>query len=179
MNTANHFITTGSGQHFYFCNSGPDIVYIEDIALALSNLCRFTGHLDEFYSVAQHSVLASYLVPAEFALEALLHDASEAYCNDIAAPLKALLPDYRGIEKWVEGLISQKFGLPETMSPEVKRADLIILATERRDLLIDDDSEWAILRGIQPTDEFTISPLNPRQARKLFMERWYELKPAT
>lgn len=64
MNTANHFITTGSGQHFYFCNSGPDIVYIEDIALALSNLCRFTGHLDEFYSVAQHCVLASYLVPA-------------------------------------------------------------------------------------------------------------------
>jgi 5'-deoxynucleotidase YfbR-like HD superfamily hydrolase len=60
-------------------------------------------------------------VPSEFALEALLHDASEAYCNDIAAPLKALLPDYRGIEKWVEGLISQKFGLPETMSPESNR----------------------------------------------------------
>ena len=175
MNTANHFITTGSGQHFYFCNSGPDIVYIEDIALALSNLCRFTGHLDEFYSVAQHSVLARYLVPSEFALEALLHDASEAYCNDIAAPLKALLPDYRGIEKWVEGLISQKFGTPETISPEVKQADLIMLATERRDLFIDDDTEWAILRGIQPTNEFTINPLLPRQARKLFMERWHEL----
>ena len=160
---------------FYFCNSGPDIVYIEDIALALSNLCRFTGHLDEFYSVAQHCVLASYLVPAEFALEALLHDASEAYCNDIAAPLKALLPDYRGIEKWVEGLISQKFGTPETISPEVKQADLIMLATERRDLFIDDDTEWAILRGIQPTNEFTINPLLPRQARKLFMERWHEL----
>lgn len=176
MNTENRFITTRTGQHFYFCNSGADVIYIDDIAQALSNLCRFTGHLDEFYSVAQHSVLASYLVPPEFALEALLHDASEAYCNDIAAPLKALLPDYRGIEKWVEGLISQKFGLPETMSPEVKRADLIMLATERRDLFIEDDSEWAILRGIQPTDEFTISPMLPRQARKLFIDRWRELK---
>ena len=87
-----------------------------------------------------------------------------------------MLPDYRGIEKWVEGLISQKFGLPETMSPEVKRADLIMLATERRDLFIEDDSEWAILRGIQPTDEFTISPMLPRQARKLFIDRWRELK---
>ncbi|SQC88202.1 Uncharacterised protein [Klebsiella pneumoniae] len=147
MNTGKPFYYHRVSQHFYFCNSGPDIVYIEDIALALSNLCRFTGHLDEFYSVAQHSVLASYLVPSEFALEALLHDASEAYCNDIAAPLKALLPDYRGIEKWVEGLISQKFGTPETISPEVKQADLIMLATERRDLFIDDDTEWAILRG--------------------------------
>lgn len=178
MNTENRFITTWTGQHFYFCNSGADVIYIDDIAQALSNLCRFTGHLDEFYSVAQHSVLASYLVPSELALEALLHDASEAYCNDIAAPLKALLPDYRGIEKWVEGLISQKFDLPETMSPVVKQADLIMLATERRDLFIDDDTEWAILRGIQPTDKFIISPLNPRQARKLFMERWHELKPA-
>lgn len=72
MNTENRFITTWSGQHFYFCNSGVDVIYIDDIAQALSNLCRFTGHLDEFYSVAQHSVLASYLVPSEFALEALL-----------------------------------------------------------------------------------------------------------
>ena len=52
-----------------------------------------------------------------------------------------------------------------------------MLATERRDLFIDDDTEWAILRGIQPTDEFTITPLLPRQARKLFIDRWLELKP--
>lgn len=176
MNTQNHFITTWSGQHFYFGHSGSDIVFIEDIAQALSNLCRFTGHLDEFYSVAQHSVLASYLVPPEFAVEALLHDASEAYCNDISAPLKALLPDYRRIEKWVEGLIIQKFGLPEIHSSVVKQADRIMLATERRDLFIDDDIEWEVLRGIKPTDTFIIKPLPLRQARDLFMERWYELE---
>ncbi len=43
MNTENRFITTWSGQHFYFCNSGVDVIYIDDIAQALSNLCRFTG----------------------------------------------------------------------------------------------------------------------------------------
>lgn len=176
MNTQNHFITTWSGQHFYFGHSGSDSVFIEDIVQALSNLCRFTGHLDEFYSVAQHSVLASYLVPAEFAREALLHDASEAYCNDISAPLKALLPDYRRIEKWAESLITHKFGLPEVMSPVVKQADRIMLATERRDLFIDGDIEWDILKGINPTDAFTVKPLPPHQARTLFMERWYELE---
>lgn len=176
MNTVNRFITTWSGQHFYFCSSDTDIIYIDDIAQALSNLCRFTGHLDDFYSVAQHSVLASYLVPPQFALEALLHDASEAYCNDIAAPLKALLPDYRNVEAWVDGLIRRKFGLPAEMSPEVKRADLIMLATERRDLFIDDDSEWAILRGVYPSNDLTVNPLQPRQARAAFMKRWQQLR---
>lgn len=169
------YIRTHSGHHFYYQAISADAIEIDDIAQALSNICRFAGHLDDFYSVAQHSVLVSRLVPPELALEALLHDASEAYCQDIPAPLKAMLPDYRDIEASVDNAIRSLFGLPMEHSPEVKRADLVMLATERRDLGIDDGDKWDILDGIAPTDEFAIHPLNPRQARQLFIARFNEL----
>lgn len=168
------WITTQSGKHFDFLNMSPDAICIDDIACALSNLCRFTGHVQDFYSVAQHSVHVSYLVPPEFALEALLHDAAEAYCNDLAAPLKKLLPDYRRIIQSVEEVIAGKFGIPAEMSAAVKQADLAMLATERRDLDLDDGTPLPILEGIDPAP-FLLSPLNPRQARVRFLQRFYEL----
>lgn len=142
------FIQTLSGKQFDYLSATIDDIDIEDIAVALSNICRFSGHLPEFYSVAQHSVLCSQLVSPEFAFEALMHDAAEAYCQDIPAPLKALLPDYREIEKRTDQLIRFKFGLPLEEASVVKYADLTMLATERRDLDIDDSIPWVILEGI-------------------------------
>lgn len=81
------YIQTLSGKHFNYLDIQQDDIVIEDIATALSHICRFAGHLPEFYSVGQHSVLTSHLVPQEFALEALLHDAAEAYLQDIPSPL--------------------------------------------------------------------------------------------
>lgn len=172
-----HYIRTYTGRHFCYEGISPEMIDINDIAQALSNICRFCGQLDNFYSVAQHSVLVSYLVPKELALEALLHDASEAYCQDIPAPLKALLPDYRDIERLVDMSIRCKFGLPLDHSCQVKHSDLVMLATERRDLDIDDGDQWAILEGIKPTNLFEVHPLNPCQARSLFMARFKELLP--
>ncbi|EAA9528377.1 HD family hydrolase, partial [Salmonella enterica] len=150
------FIQTLSGKQFDYLSATIDDIDIEDIAVALSNICRFSGHLPEFYSVAQHSVLCSQLVSPEFAFEALMHDAAEAYCQDIPAPLKALLPDYREIEKRTDQLIRFKLGLPLEDASVVKYADLTMLATERRDLDIDDSIPWVILEGIPPTDLFEI-----------------------
>lgn len=173
------FIQTLSGKQFDYLSATIDDIDIEDIAVALSNICRFSGHLPEFYSVAQHSVLCSQLVSPEFAFEALMHDAAEAYCQDIPAPLKALLPDYREIEKRTDQLIRFKFGLPLEEASVVKYADLTMLATERRDLDIDDSIPWVILEGIPPTDLFEIYPLRPGQAFGLFMARFNELMGAT
>lgn len=170
------WITTQSGKHFDFNNLSADAICIEDIACALSNLCRFTGHVQDFYSVAQHSVHVSYLVPPEFALEALLHDAAEAYCNDISAPLKQLLPDYRQRIGSVEEVIAAKFGLPAQMSDEVKKAVLVMLATERRDLDLDDGTPWPVLEGVEAETSFMVAPLNPRQSRVLFLQRYNDLK---
>ncbi len=109
------WITTFSGRRFDYIN--PDIysIRISDIAHALSNECRYAGHCPQFYSVAQHSILTSMIVPPALALEALLHDAAEAYCKDIPSPLKRLLPDYQIIEGRVDALIRSNFGLPEKM----------------------------------------------------------------
>ena len=111
--------------------------------------------------MAQHSVLCSQIVPPEFAFEALMHDAAEAYCQDIPAPLKALLPDYRRIEERVEQVIRAKFSITPDMSAIVKYADLVMLATERRDLDIDDGSLWPCLEGIPASDIIQIVPLRP------------------
>lgn len=169
------FIQTLSGKRFDYINSTADDVDIEDIANALSNICRFAGHVPEFYSVAQHSVLCSQIVPPEYAFEALMHDAAEAYCQDIPQPLKRLLPDYKYIEDHVDALIRTKYNLPIDMSPVVKYADLSMLATERRDLEIDDGTRWAILDGIPCSDIIQIVPLRPGQAYGLFMNRFNEL----
>ena len=172
------FIQTLSGKHFDYLNAQTDDVDIEDIATALSNICRFAGHLPEFYSVAQHSVLCSQIVPQEYAFEALMHDAAQAYCQDIPAPLKRLLPDYRRIETLVDDLIRSKFGLPLHQSDLVKYADLTMLATERRDLEIDDGTPWLILEGIPASDLIQVVPLRPGQAYGLFMNRFNELSEA-
>lgn len=65
------WILTASGRHIDLLAPCPDEIMIEDIALGLSRECRFSGQTREFYSVAQHSVLVSLIVPEEFALPAL------------------------------------------------------------------------------------------------------------
>jgi hypothetical protein len=168
------WILTYSGKHVELMTPDPEEIDISDIARGLSRECRFTGQCREFYSVAQHSVLASGLVPQEFALEALLHDAAEAFIKDIPSPLKKLLPEYSRIEGILERVIRIKFGLPEEMSAPVRLADRILLATEKRDLMPHDPCEWPILEGIEPLPN-PIVPWSPDLAIQLFLYRFAEL----
>src|ERR1051326_5301684 len=82
-------IMTFSGRWINPLNPRPEDIDIVDIAHALSNQCRFTGHTRFFYSVAQHSCLVSDECANPHKLGGLLHDASEAYLSDIARPIKA------------------------------------------------------------------------------------------
>lgn len=168
------WILTRSGKHFDFADPQPDQIAIGDIAWGLSHECRFAGQCIGFYSVAQHSLRASLIVPPEFALEALLHDASEAYCKDIPMPLKTMLPDYKAIEQRVDAAIRARFGLPAECSAAVKHADLILLATERRDLMPWDATPWPILDGIEPLDDPTTHQ-RERTVYGLFLDRFEEL----
>jgi len=88
------YLSTRSGQRVQLLQPQPDSIDIGDIALGLSRQYRFNGHTTTPYTVAQHSVVVSYLVPAEHALQALLHDAAEAYIGDLPSPVKKLCPDF-------------------------------------------------------------------------------------
>ncbi len=132
-------IQTYSGMLFDLEDPYPDNICTEDIAHALSLTCRFAGHTRQFYSVAQHSLLVSRLVPSYYKLSALLHDAAEAYLVDIPTPLKSLLSGYSNLEKYILRAIREKYNLPEDMDYEekniIKHADMVAIAVEKRDLM--------------------------------------------
>lgn len=153
---------------------GVDDLDIEDIAHSLANQCRFNGHVSKFYSVAQHSVIVSNHVPAEYALEGLLHDAPEAYIGDMIRPLKhsGLLNAFRDIDDNLWKTVANKWRLPATMSPAVKEHDARSLLTEQRDLLGRQAKPWEDVAEPYPE---TIVPLTPRQSKLAFLARFKEL----
>lgn len=136
------YIRTFTGRQFNFLVLRPEDIAIEDIARSLAMQCRFVGHVSKFYSVAEHSFLASLLVPQEDARWALLHDAAEAYLADMSRPLKHFtnLGDiYRELEDKVMRVICKKFGLPlmpdGVDKPEsVTLVDNALLALEEQQL---------------------------------------------
>lgn len=167
-------ILTASGIMFNLLEPRAEDVCIQDIAAALSKLCRFTGHVKAFYSVAQHSYLVAKIVPPEHALQALLHDATEAYIGDVSSPLKRQLPDYRAIEARIEAAIFERFGLPPVLHRSVKHADLVLLATERRDMMPPHADEWEILDDIEPIT-YPIKPHGPAMAELVFLQTYDQL----
>lgn len=148
---------------------------IIDIAHALSNLCRFGGHVKTFYSVAEHSVYVSYHTKPKEALVGLLHDASEAYLVDMPRPIKTYMPQYRDIEENLQRFISQKFGLTWPFPASVHTADNRILVSEMRDLMTS-VTPWP---GMPKAYKDTIVGLAPKKAEKLFLARYDELTKET
>lgn len=149
---------------------------IEDIAHALSNLCRFAGHVRTFYSVAQHSVLVSHAVPHELALWGLLHDASEAYLVDIPTPVKATVPlgGYRTVEALMQRTIYQAFGLSGDEPAAVELADMQLLLLEAEALLHADSAAriTATAPPGLPLPPITITPVDPARAKAGFLRRF-------
>jgi len=168
------WIQTFTGLQFSFSEPHPDQVSIFDIAHALSNTCRYAGHPNKFYSVAQHSVLVSQLVPPQYALYGLLHDAAEAYINDIPAPAKELpeLQGYKLLEDKILKVILEKYGLSE-LPDEVKIADVRLLITEKK-VLFDHYYEWDLEKRFDPYN-IEIVCWEPLQAYKIFTRRFAEL----
>ena len=165
-----------SGEYFDLAEPEACAFQVSDIAHALGNICRFTGHTQRFYSVAEHSVICSHMVPPEDAMAALMHDASEAFIGDVSTPLKSLLPDYKSVEHRVEQAVWSRLGLPPTLPPSVKVADRRALAVEQR-VCMGNGDEWG---NGEPSDEdcALIRFLSPEDARAAFLDRYHHIRCA-
>ncbi len=166
------FIGTFTGKEFYFNEPTVDMVDITDIAQALSNLCRYSGHVKKFYSVAEHSSILSWLVydktgSAKKALGALLHDASEAYLVDIPRPIKPYLVGYEEMELGIESVIQEKFNI-EPMCDYIRHLDSNIVHDEAKQLFLD-IPDWVYYYEQVLDDDFEFQCLSPEDARKIFM----------
>lgn len=169
------WMQTHSGRAYWPMDPRHEDVDIADIAHALSMICRFGGHVLRFYSVAEHSVHVSRCVPPEHALQALMHDATEAYIGDMVRPLKQNMPVYERCEANNWRAICQRFDLPEVMHPSVKVADNAVLLAEKDALLVEPPEPWTWAAGLKAAPVSIVGYM-PDTARELFMDRFNELK---
>lgn len=150
------YIRTSSGVKFYPLNPDPQGILIEDIAHALSLLCRGNGHVKVFFSVGQHCIHCAKEAEqrgysTRLILACLLHDASEAYLSDITRPVKQHLQDYCRYEKHLLEVIYKKFlGSPLSQEEQklVKIIDDDMLYYDLRDLL--NESVGELVNGQEP-----------------------------
>jgi len=178
MHRKGDLIQTFCGLPFWPMDPRSEEVEIVDIAHALSNQCRFTGHSRAFYSVAQHAYHVSNICNPDDALWGLLHDAAEAYVCDLARPMKHQ-PEYAHYcrdEQLVMAAICKRFGLAPTMPESVHRADEIMLASEVLSLMTPDRSVWGRwIDAVPPEWRIKVFPVGPGEAKELFMTRFKEL----
>lgn len=173
------WIQTYTGKKFYPLAPRIEDICIDDIAHALSNICRYGGHSREFYSVAQHCTLVSDWMPTD-KLHGLLHDASEAYLGDVVRPVKhsSGMEHYRFAESRVEALINAAFDIDVTPDSAaiVKHYDNRVLFTEKKFLLTHEGMLWQ--SPSEPLPVAYLVPMSPSQAEDEFLERFYSLQRA-
>lgn len=174
---SDNWISLLSGGTFNYDDPSSSDVTIDDIASALSNVCRFSGHLPRFYSVAQHLVNTSRIVPAEHAFTALMHDTAEAFTNDLPTPLKWAFPIFKELEVKTETAMSEKFGFMYPYPPEVKEADTIMLMLEKY-YVKEDNSVWPLYEDWTKAklrrykNLVDLDSWQPRRAKREFLERF-------
>lgn len=184
-------ILTYTGILFWPMDAKASEVRIEDVAHSLSNMCRFAGHIREFYSVAQHCCIVSNLVEVDkklsvpsqafLRLAGLLHDASEAYLVDIPRPIKQFLPEYKMMEHKLQLVIAEAFNIGGGVdglffdSPIIKNADNLALAIEAKNLVNDSQRLWTIEARAGKHRREKLIPWAPKKAEREFLKRFKQL----
>lgn len=171
------WIQTFTGRKFYPLAPRIEDICIEDIAHALSNICRYGGHCNPRYSVAQHCCMVSDFLP-DFKLEGLLHDATEAYLGDVVKPIKhsSGMSGYRQAEHYLDALIHTAFNLDLSteVAEFVKQYDTRALFTERKLLFKNPSPDWT-----QEVEPFPLTKKfcawKPPAAKRQFLFRFRTL----
>lgn len=177
---SNH-ITTFTGKHFDPMNPDPSAILVEDIAHALSLLCRGNGHVKTFWSVGEHCILcakeaAARGLPGRMVLACLLHDASECYLSDVPRPIKQNLPQYSVTEDRILDLVYEKFlgsVLTEEEQKLLKQIDDDMLWFDMDTLIEKQPGE---MPEVQIRPDYTVRPFEAveREYLELFY-RYYSL----
>jgi hypothetical protein len=173
-------IETYSGAMFDYDDPDASQINIQDVALALANICRFAGQISRFYSVAQHCVNASRIAPAECSFDALMHDAAESLTGDWPTPLKDAVPSFRDLEYRIEAALAHRFQFQFPLPPAVKVVDLQMLKLEKDSLKPNSPHTWKILEGVKTdglSDLVDLSPWTPEFAQQEFLRTYEELRP--
>lgn len=142
-------IKLASGGYLDLGGPQPSQFMLEDVAIGLSNICRFGGQIRPFYSVAAHSIACLYVAmdqkqSVECCKAVLMHDASEAFIGDVVKPLKIMLPNYRGIEEDITAAIAEKWSIRfDKFSDVISEIDHGMLIYERNKFFQRDGVEWA------------------------------------
>uniref|UniRef100_UPI003864367C DUF4298 domain-containing protein n=1 Tax=Ruminococcus sp. TaxID=41978 RepID=UPI003864367C len=168
------YITTVTGIHFYPLNPNPKDIDIEDIAHALSLICRANGHFRHFYSVAQHCIACAEEAiergySPEVILGCLLHDASEAYLCDVTRPVKKHIPQYLQAEEKLQEVIWKRFigrELTDTEKNQIFEIDDDILSMEFHLLMPEDlNEDYRKLQG-----SYTCEYQDPQEVKSRFIQ---------
>ena len=176
-----NWVGTNLGKRIDLSYPLADQIDIMDIAVGLGNQCRFTGQIRHHYSVAEHCIHVAALVPQEYKLAALLHDAQEAYIADLSTPMKAEVGRvYRDVEDRIVRALDEAFGMNGMLIdlPKcIKDADRIMLLTER-DYLVEKRIHWG--EEFESTVRHpSFTPLfidNPAAARSAYLAEFDRLR---
>lgn len=159
------------------------------VAHSLGMLCRYNGHCDEFYSVAEHSVHCARIALKVYgkgpvAAYALMHDAHESVIGDISAPIKAALgasgTALRDYERMLERVFCQRFlgteDMPQHIKDTVKRIDQTILMWEAEQIMKPPPQRWEIPVDDAYWPDWSVKCWGPRVAANVFHETCAKLK---
>lgn len=176
--TVNKWTETYTGKRWNLEDADKHPYCLLDIAHALSLICRFGGSCEFHYSVGQHSVLMADKMfeltkSHSYALDALFHDAAEAYIGDMKKPIKDCFPVFEKIEGIIDSAIRRRMsflGVPLTMSPHTKTYDARILIDEKRQLMLNSTNRWAIEDAYEPLG-ITIHPYSAKDIQAAWLAR--------
>lgn len=170
-------IQTFTGTIFYPLDPRIEDIFIEDVAHGLSNKCRFTGHTRKFYSTGEHSVRVSFDLKARgrSLMEqyvGLHHDDTDAYLPDVPTPLK-VLPEFkwfRDLEHFMQNLCFERFGCVVEDYSVIKNSDIVLLLTEKRDLMPKKNGDWKHSYTQEPIPPpYHIKPWTPEEAEYAYL----------
>ena len=163
------------GGEFFDLLKPEEFVYdIDMIGYALANLCRYTGHVTRFYSVAEHCVHVSRIIKPKYAMEGLLHDASEAFVGDVSSPLKKLITElYTPIEEGIQKAISVQFNLTYPFPDDVHKADKQLYWSERKKIAPAIDALWN--KQFRASRKCEPQGWSPERAHKEYVHRYHEI----